>query len=111
MNSAASVTQFAHKCILEYFSLLIGTLVRTKVRYDTEDSDCKRGDNLLQRGTIYSKVDYPRGPPTLGARLLRDISTAYTLVYIFATCPGSPTTMMCLNHVTSKESSCRSPPF
>ena len=74
MNSAASVTQFAHKCILEYFSLLIGTLVRTKVRYNTEDSDCKRGDNLLQRGTIYSKVDYPRGPPTLGARLLRDIS-------------------------------------
>ena len=46
MNSAASVTQLAHKCILEHFSLLVGTLVRTKVRYDTEDSDCKRGDKF-----------------------------------------------------------------
>ena len=36
---------------------------------DTQVNDCKKGDNLhaLQRGTIYSEVDYPwdhllRGP-------------------------------------------------
>ena len=30
------------------------------------------GDNLLQRGTIYSKVDYPQGPPTSVVNLLCD---------------------------------------
>lgn len=63
MNDAASgVAQFAYKCILEHFFVLVGTLFGTKARQDIQDSDSKKGDNLLQRETIYSKVDYPQGP-------------------------------------------------
>ena len=62
MNDAASVALNLHTNV---FSTLFscGTLVGTKARYDTQDSDCKKGNHLLQRGAIYSEA---WGPSTGG---------------------------------------------
>ena len=54
------------------FSSLVVTLVGKNI-------DCKKGDNLLQRETIYSGVEYPWGSPTSGERLLRDRFNAQLL--------------------------------
>ena len=44
----------------------------------------KGGDHLLQWGAIYSGVNYPGGPPTSGARLLRDRPMANSAVFFGA---------------------------
>ena len=69
--------------------------IETKAMLDTQVNDCKKGDNLraLQRGTIYSEVDYPWGPPTSGARLLRDRSVQLLLTSSKYTQPS--TVSMC----------------
>ena len=67
MNNVVSVAQFAHKYILEHSLHLLEYWFGQKL------GTARRGyDNLLQRGTIYSEVDYPWGPPTSGACLLHD---------------------------------------
>ena len=61
MNSAASLTELWHKCV-NTFASLFGTLVRTKARQNTQDIDCKQGDDLFQwGGTFTSEQTIPRG--------------------------------------------------
>lgn len=43
-------------------SSLVGTLVgKSGTNYDTQDSDCKKENNLLQRGPFTLKWTIPRG--------------------------------------------------
>ena len=67
MNDATSVTQFAHKCILEHsLDLLERWLGQTPGRTH-RSMIASGGNNLLQKG-----INYPRGQPTSGTRLLHD---------------------------------------